>query len=418
MNSFRGPGKLAFKPVLAGRSQLVLLCFLCGMAFLNAFTLWNTWPLIIGGYPDFAHFYSTGVMTRTGHVAELFDPQGQFVVQQQYSGLVRSRGAPVPYLHPPFEALLFAAFSFLPYFPAYLLWNALNFLILALVPFLLRSDLPGFEGIPILSWPIFLFAFFPVAAVILQGQDDLLCLLLLTLAFLSIRRKANFMAGGWLGLAVFRPQFVLPLMCILVYGGEWRILGGFAVVGLVLGLVTVAVFGLPLLTGYPRHVWSSEQVSNAGGVLVGHMPNLHGLLAGLLSGHLRGSAVTAAVVILSAIVIWYAAKQWRHYRSSSPALASSLNVLAAILVSYHAFAQDLSLLILPALLQVNWILTRKTCQPTTAWFILGPLGFLFLDPICYLMVRYRHFNLFALALLVWLLGSAAAMKADASHTSA
>ena len=195
-------------------------------------------------------------------------------------------------------------------------------------------------------------------------------------------------------------------------------LGGFILVGLAWGLLTVAVFGLPLLTGYPRHLLLSEQGANASGVLPGHMPNLHGLLSGLLSGHLRASAIAAAIVILSAIVLWYAAEQWRHYRNSSPGLAFSLNILAAILVSYHAFAQDLSLLILPALLQLNWILTRKTYRRTTAWFILGPLTFLFLDPICYLMVRYRHFNLFALALLVWLVGNAAAMKADASLASA
>ncbi len=397
---------------------MLILCLLCSMAFLNAFTLWHSWPLIIGGHLDFAHFYSTGMMVRTGHAAELFDPQSQFVFQQQYSELVRGSGIPAVYMHPPFEALLFAALSLLPYVPAYLLWSALTLLVLGVVPLLLRSELPAFHQIPSWSWPIFLFAFFPVAAVLVQGQDDLFCLVLLTLAFVSIRRKKDFIAGGWLGVAAFRPQFVLPVMIIFLYGGEWSMLGGFILVGLAWGLLTVAVFGLPLLTGYPRHLLLSEQGANASGVLPGHMPNLHGLLSGLLSGHLRASAIAAAIVILSAIVLWYAAEQWRRYRNSSPGLAFSLNILAAILVSYHAFAQDLSLLILPALLQLNWILTRKTYRRTTAWFILGPLAFLFLDPICYLMVRYRHFNLFALALLVWLVGNAAAMKADASLASA
>ena len=376
------------------------------MAGVNLYTLWQNRTLIAHGYSDFMHFYVAGRMTRTGQGSQLFDANSQLAAQRPLSELVRTQGKPVIYMHPPFEALWFAPFSYLPYIDAYLLWNLMSILALLAVPLLLRSELSAFRAVPGWSWVIFLLAFFPVFAILLQGQDDALFLLLLTLAYLALRRKADLRAGSWLGLALFRPQFALPLMFILLVGGQWSAVAGFTLTGLGLAVLTVAAFGWPQFWGYPRHLWSAEQAVNPGGVLLGHMPNLHGFLAGTLSDKLAPSMILAFVLLSSAALLIFSAEKWRRYRHNFPELAFSLAVLAAILVSYHAFAQDLSLLILPILLQVNWMLTRKL-RPATAWLLLLPMLILFINPLCYFMVQHRCFNLFTLALLTWFAGGVA-----------
>lgn len=396
---------------LTRRRRLFLTCAFASMAGLNLYMLWQARTLVADGYPDFMHFYVAGRMTRTGQGSQLFDANTQLAAQRALSESVRTRGEPFIYMHPPFEALLFVPFSYLSYVDAYLLWNLLSVLALWAVPLLLRPQLNAFRGIPAWFWMIFVLAFFPVFASLLQGQDDAFFVLLMTLAYLALRRKDGLRAGSWLGLGLFRPQFVFPLMFVLLVGGEWNAVAGFAATGLCLAVLTIVVFGWPQLWGYPRHLWSSEQSLDPHG----HMPNLHGLLAGMLTSRVAVTTILTLVILVSAVLMIFVAEQWKRYRHSSPDLAFSLAVVATTLVSYHAFAQDLSLLLLPILVQVNWMLSRKP-RPGTVWVMLVPMLILFVTPLCYLMVQGRCFNLFALALLAWFVAGAMNIRDETGST--
>ena len=376
------------------------------MAFLNLLSLWNVRSLILGGYSDFISFYSAGKLIRTGHGRELFDPVSQLAVQQQFSQLVRARGKPFPYIHPPFEALLFVPLSYFSYLTAFFLWTAMNCMFLATIFFLLRAQRPFHHHLKFFLPIIGALAFFPVTAVLSQGQDDLLLLLLFTLTFLAFLRRAAFSAGLWLGLAMFRPQFALPFLCVLFCAGQWQAVSGFILAVSGLAILTAGVFGWSQLLDYPRHVWVSEQASNPGGVLLGDMPNLHGLLSGMARG---GQTATFAVVILSLAFLFFAAGKWRRARQDSFDLAFSMSILAVVLASYHAFGHDLCLLLLPILLQVNWLLTR-TSRVLTTWLLLGPVLILFLAPLNYWMVRHARYNLFAIVLMIWIFGHAVALR--------
>jgi hypothetical protein len=382
-------------PRIGRRWQILIGCVFGSLAGLNLLTLWQARTLIANGYSDFVHFYIAGQMTRTGHGTELLDPSSQLSAQQPLSEAVRTRGRPFVYMHPPFETLLFAPFSYLPYPDAFLLWDLLSIVALLAVPILLRAELRVFQDFPVPLWLLIFLAFFPVFALLLQGQDDALLLLLITLAYLALRRKADFRAGCWLGLALIRPQFILPLIFILLPGGQLGAAAGFALTGLGLGILTVAALGWPLLGGYARHLWSTEQTLNPGG----NMPNLHGLFTSILPHSVASSAVTALVFLGSAVLLIIAAQKWRQHRGDNPELAFSLAIVTIVLVSYHAFAQDLTLLILPILLQGNSMLLRKFRPAAT--FILLPIIVLFLNPLCYVMAHRGYFYLFALGLLGW-----------------
>lgn len=396
----------------ARRHRLFLICALASMAGLNVYLLWQARTLVAHGYSDFMHFYVAGRMTRTGQGSQLFDANSQLAAQRTLSEKVRTRGEPYIYMHPPFESLLFVPFSYLPYVVAYVFWSLLSVLALWAVPLLLRPQLNAFRGIPAWFWMIFVLAFFPVFAGLLQGQDDAFFVLLLTLAYLALRRGDGLRAGSWLGLGLFRPQFVLPLMFVLLVSGEWSAVAGFALTGLCLAVLTVIVFGWPALWAYPRHLWSSEQSLDPHG----HMPNLHGLLAGVLTPKLAATPVLALVILASAVLMIFTAERWHRYRQSFPDLAFSLAVVATILVSYHAFAQDLTLLLLPLLLQANWILLRKP-QLRRVWLMRVPMLILFITPLCYLMIQWRCFNLFALALLAWLVGGAMSIRDESGRAA-
>ncbi len=58
--------------------------------------------------------------------------------------------------------------------------------------------------------------FVPALLCLVQGQDSLLLLLLVVLAFTALRRGRAFAAGCWLGLGLFKFQLVLPIVVVLV----------------------------------------------------------------------------------------------------------------------------------------------------------------------------------------------------------
>jgi len=81
--------------------------------------------------------------------------------------------------------------------------------------------------------------------------------------------------------------------------------------------------------------------------------------------------------------------------------------VAAVLASYHAFPYDLSLLMIPALLVVNYAIETSALQRYKNWALMLPVGLLFLTPVYMLLwIRLDHFNLFATVLLLWTWGIA------------
>src|ERR1039458_6854920 len=96
------------------------------MAVINGAMLWNARVEIRQGYGDFSSFYTAGVLVRRGLGAELYNPAAQWKVQQEFAHEVEIRQGPLPYIRPPFEALLFSVFATWPYATALRLWTGLK----------------------------------------------------------------------------------------------------------------------------------------------------------------------------------------------------------------------------------------------------------------------------------------------------
>src|SRR5260370_23522196 len=102
--------------------------------------------------------------------------------------------------------------SFLPYRAAYVVWAGVNFAILALVYFLLRPCLPDLSAVgPKWILPALLVGFMPIAFTIMEGQDSLVLLLILVLAYRRIGSSNQLQAGVFLFFGMFRFSVLLPI---------------------------------------------------------------------------------------------------------------------------------------------------------------------------------------------------------------
>ncbi len=219
-------------------------------------------------------------MLREGRAAQLYSPEAQQAVQQRVYQQCRLRRGPLPYIHPPFEALIFLPLTVLSYSYAFAVWNVVNLGMLLGIALLLRRSLSSLSEIPAWEWVLAFLAFFPVFSNFLQGQDAILLLLLFFLGFGAMGRDADFLAGCWFGLAVFKYHFALPLIVILVLWRRKKLALGFIATASAAILLSLWIVGWQGALRYPAYAWSVVSTSGHGQTPLGLTPNLLGLVTG------------------------------------------------------------------------------------------------------------------------------------------
>jgi glycosyl transferase family 87 len=379
------------------RIRRLALLFLAGMLVIHVGVWWSARKQLQAGYQDFTTFYAAGRILSSGDSSRLYDSALQRQVEQEFAPQPVSHKGLLPYLHPPIEAVIFLPLAKLPYFDAYLLWDAISVLAMAVALLILRQHLPRVRGEP--AWLLILagMAFFPVFTALLQGQDDILLFLFFALSYSAMKRNSDFAAGCWLGLATFRFQIVLPLILILVLRKAWRTLSGFTLVAGLMGLASIAVVGWQAALHYPSYVMQTSRIA-VGPIVPELMPNLRGLVD-VVSGHPDSYPVSIGItVLLSAGLLWVVSKRWKTSLPDLVDLSWSLGIIAALLASYYTYLYDLSLLLIPVLLISNY--RRSESENDVAWLALGPMLVLFVAPFIVLCFRYKMAFLITLLLLV------------------
>ena len=400
--------------------------FLLAVVGIHVFFLWSVRERVQKGDPDFTAFYTAGKILREGQARNLYDARTQNAVQWEFATDTDLRQGPLPYICPPYEALIFVPLTFLPYGPAFVLWNILNLAMLLAVAVLLRQSLIGFREIPLWEWVLGLLAFFPIFINFLQGQDGILLLLVFVLGFRALDRHAEFLAGCWFGLGVFKYHFVIPLLLILIVWKGRRLFFGFVATTSALTILSLRLVGWHGALKYPAYAWYIVSVPGHGQTPVGLMTNLVGLLTGWsflgkAAGPLRGLAIAASVALVIVIACMRSLIRSGNGRSGSGAalfrLSFACAVITAVLVPYLTNTHDLCLLVLPLTLLADYCAKQWSEQPSVK-ALLTPVVPLLISPLwIVLWIWGGKLNLFVIPLL-WMIfatrGELARLNAEAS----
>ena len=330
--------------------------FVAGILCLHLFLFISLRERIKQGYPDFTVYYTAATILRNGLGHQLYDAHVQYEVQKKSVGVIATRRSALPYIHPPFEALIFLPLCYLPYPQAFALWDLLNLGALFGVGLLLRKSVSALGQIP--PWEIVVgcLAFFPLFICFLQGQDSVLLLLLCGLGFNALKKRADLLAGCWFALGMFKFQFVIPIV-LLIGIWKWRRAAiGFVGVSVLLVLISVGVAGWGSLLRYPEFTLQIANAPGLGGVAAEFAPNLRGLALGWPL-HLPRTVGSVVALVSSILLFVFAA--WRG-RSRIPQenleLRFSLAVIVSVLIAWQTNMHDLSLLVLPAVLIADYCL--------------------------------------------------------------
>ena len=146
---------------------------------------------------DFSQFYCAAQIVRRGLGRQLYDLNTQVEFQSKVASVH------VFYNHPPFEALLFLPFTYFNYRAAYTLWTVTGLALLVCTALLIESHTK--VSLAVAQYArvhadfglvvIIFLTFGPATTCLLIGQDSMLMLSIYTLAFILLKRGAEFQAG-------------------------------------------------------------------------------------------------------------------------------------------------------------------------------------------------------------------------------
>jgi hypothetical protein len=326
--------KIPASPQTANRSDQVIVALL-PLLLGGELLLWIVLlPVGMHGDADFAMFYTAGSMVRAGYAHQIYNYDAETRFQNE---LVSK--TPAPYTHLPYEALVFAPLSVLPYRAAYCTFLLLNLGLAISALFLMpRADVHRLSVLTLAS-------FFPVSAAIADGQDSIFLLIIACAAWFLFSRKQEWFAGNLLALGLFRFQIVLPIAGLMFLWKRWRFVAGFVMSAAALLVLSGWLVGFDQLAVYGSHLLSLSTVTRQEtGYSISQsqarrMVSLRALFANILpSAHI---AITLLASI--ALLLWVAHRGRLLGRKYQFALAVAFSVL----VSYHLFVYDLTILLIP-----------------------------------------------------------------------
>jgi len=352
---------------LAARHRFVAV-FLLGMVTAHGIEFWQQHARIMAGYGDFSALYTAGLLLRQGEGRSLYDAHEQWRVQQEFAPNVDIREGPMPFIRPPFEALIFVPFTYFSYPVALAIWSIVKVICLWLSTRMLPRPYPFTRIYP--SWleVLLCLGFFPVFLDLFQGQDAILLLLTFVVALKFLQSGKDVAAGAVLALGLFKFHLVVPMVIMLWLAGRARVLAGFVPGALALVAVSCVISGFGVLSTYPRYLLNLNRAAGAGFVTAQSMPNLRGVLTAFLGrapypgpSHWLLLPVAVAAMLLTA-------RLWGRLMNTGFAnngfggveLGYCLALPVTILTSYYAYSYDMTLLAIPLLLLGGGFLDRTS----------------------------------------------------------
>ena len=180
----------------------------------------------LGG--DYPAFYAAATIAADGDVEEVNDLDRLEAEQEELFPADEDEGF-LTWAYPPHVAVLYRPLAALDYRPSYAVHTLLMvaafvaavLLARPLVPWLQRATVPAI-ALGLASWPMF--------RGIGAGQNTALTLLLLVAAWRATAADRDALAGVFLGLLLYKPQFAVLAVALWAVTRRWKTVAAFAAV--------------------------------------------------------------------------------------------------------------------------------------------------------------------------------------------
>ncbi|HEX6821043.1 MAG TPA: glycosyltransferase family 87 protein [Candidatus Sulfotelmatobacter sp.] len=339
-------------------------------------------------FQDFLPSYISARLIAQRRAAELYDAKAR--TDELHSIVPEPTRVRLVNVYGPQVGLLFIALARLSFLKAAFVWAVFNLTLYLACIYAVWRCLPNLRphrAIVITA----AFAFPPLFHFFVRGQFSVLVLLCFTLAFLSLRKRRNWLAGVALGCMIFKPQFLLAIPLILLLSRSWSILAGLVLSSFAQLVFARLYFGPAVMQTYfalalHPSTWIGVAELSLAPI---QMHSLRSFWSLLIAWH---QVAFVLYLLCSALVLGVAVIVWKS--TSELALRYSALSFAAILVNPHLFVYDLLMLAPALLILVEWSLDRGSATRS----VMSVLLYLsFVLPLAGPLSRWTHLQLSVIA---------------------
>ena len=347
---------------------------------------------------DFIVFFTAGRIAQTKGAANVYDPIQQQEVQQSEVPFPLVPGQVLLYNHVPYLIPILTVLISGNYVASFYRWVVLLVVIYIAAATILSVLLKQSVKEKSLVWftMVGLVTFFPLFVSLLNGQDTAFAFLGLCLYLLGIMMKRDWLAGLGLAFTSIRPQFALLLAVPFIFRRQ-KAFGWFLLAGIFLGGISLLIVGLDGMRAFINLLL----VSASGGWYGLNEPamvNLVGLLWRVVPGlgansiHLIGWGIFG-VTLVYLCILWARSK---NITEKEIGLAITLAVFVVPHLHYH----DLTLLIVPIVLSLIFLLHNGNIDEQQAAIVPLALSLLFLFSYLFAVSKYNFPYVVMLCLVV------------------
>ena len=282
----------------------------------------------LGG--DYPAFYAAARIAADGDVDEVNDLRRLEAEQEDLFPADEDEGF-LTWAYPPHVAVLYRPLAELPYRPSYAVHTALMVAAFVAAVLLARPMIPWLRDATVPAIALGL-VYWPMFRGIGAGQNTALTLLLLVAAWRTSSNGRDALAGVFLGLLLFKPQFAVLAVALWAVTGRWRTVAGFAAVAAATWAFTAAFAGADWVSNWIDDVRAYDATEDV------NAPNHVSLPE---AAHAAFEISTIGWIAAAAIGGFTAYRWWRT-REVDLALA----VPAILLAAAHAVFYDVGLTLL------------------------------------------------------------------------
>lgn len=291
----------------------------------------HTWIVDGSGHPimdDFVAFWSAGHKVLSGAALSAYDPRLEHAAEVATVG--HNFGGSLGWTYPPPFLFVVAALASLPYTVAFVLWISSTVALHAGVAAAIARNRIAFAVACAAPWTL---------TALTPGQNGFLTASLIGLALLNLEKRPA-LAGLFVGLLSYKPQFGILFPLALACGGYWRAFAYSCASTLAVNGIASAVFGFDTFAAFVHTLSGTTQshLTNAG-IGWNKLQSLYGLTRAL--GASLAVAWTSQIILSvgGALVV---AISWRR---PLPFALKAASLTAAIpLVTPYIFVYDLPIL--------------------------------------------------------------------------
>lgn len=280
---------------------------------------------------DFVNVWAAGRLVLDGQPAAAYDWALHKAVEDAVIGY--SFDGYYAWLYPPPFLFVAALLATLPFAAAQVLWSFATFPAYVLAIRTIVGDRIG----------ILLACAFPaILSNFMVGQNGFVSAALLGGALFFIERRP-LLAGCFLGLLTYKPQFGLLFPLVLVAGGQWRVFFAAAIVAALLNAASWAAFGTSSWIAFVHSLPMASQAILTEGQADWHkLQSLFGIVRSLGGSEALAWSLQCALIAASAIVL---CALWRS-RVSFDVKAAAL-ATGALLSTPYLYLYDYVTLAVP-----------------------------------------------------------------------